>query len=46
LGPKKGIKLFIFPEELGRMLAKKEKLENLASRPFVALCATFASRKR
>jgi len=28
------------------MLVKKEMLENLASRPFVGLCATFASRKR
>jgi hypothetical protein len=32
--------------ELGRILIKKEMLENLASRPFVGLCATFASRKR
>jgi hypothetical protein len=35
-----------FSEELGRMLVKKEMLENLASGPFVGLCATFASRKR
>jgi len=35
-----------FVSELGRMRAKKEMLENLASGPFVGLCATFARRKR